>query len=127
ITGGALGRVDPETLAVASSTTGGWRSLTVAEGGVWTVGFGLFRTNRVGDPVATLTVGVDPFVVAAGRGSIWVLDDAPPTVWRVDPATNRVAGSIRLGFDPGGMTFARGRLWVTNNGGDSLVEVDPAT
>ena len=123
-------RVDPDTLASAtagSNGSEGWRSIAVGEGGVWTAGWALDHVSRGGDSLASLTVGLDPFVVAASRGSIWVLDDAPATIWRVDPATNRVAGSIPLGFDPGGMAFARDRLWVANNSRDALVEIDPST
>jgi YVTN family beta-propeller protein len=124
-----LAQIDPVTLALNSSANSGYRSVAVGEGSVWTVGFqGLVRVNRAGETVRTLgNVGFDPFVVAVGGDAVWVLDDSPGTVWRVDLAGDRIVASIPLGFDPGGMAFGGGRLWVTNNGGDAVVEIDPAT
>jgi YVTN family beta-propeller protein len=125
----SLDRIDPVTLALSSSPVPGFRSVAAGEGGVWTIGIqGLMHVNRGGQTVKQFIVGYDPFVVAAGGGAVWVLDDTPPGgVLRVDPTSNRVVATIPLGFDPGGMAFGSGALWVTNNSGDAVVEIDPAT
>jgi YVTN family beta-propeller protein len=127
-----LAQIDPATLTLQSSPNSGYRSVALGAGAIWTVGYdGLVRFNQggqLGPLVRSMPkVGTDPFVVATGAKAVWVADDATGTVWRVDPATNRVVTTIRLGFDPGGMAFGSGRLWVTNNGRDSLVEIDPLT
>ena len=54
-----------------------------------------------------------------------MLDDALRSVLRVDPATNSVAGRLRLGFDPGGIAVGGGSVWVTNPSGGSVVRIDP--
>ena len=127
-----LAQIDPATLALRSEPNSGYRSVAAGEGAVWTVGrAGLVRFDQGGQLGALVRllpkIGDDPFGVTAGGGAVWVLDDVPGTVWRVDPASNRVVARIRLGFDPGGIAFGRGRVWVTDNGGDALTEIDPVT
>jgi YVTN family beta-propeller protein len=128
----SLAQIDPATLALRSEPNSGNRSVAAGEGAVWTVGrSGLVRFDQAGQigPLMRLLpeVGNDPFVVVAGGGAVWVLDDVPGMVWRVDAASNRVVAQIRLGFDPGGIAFGHGRVWVTDNGGDAVAEIDPAT
>ncbi len=124
----SLTSIDPATLAVSSSPdSSGYFGLTVGEGALWALGFGgVNRINRGGTVVTTITaLGLDPFAIAAGAGAVWVLDDVLRTVFRIDPATNRVVGRLRLGFDPGGIAIGAGSVWVTNAGAGSIVRIDP--
>src|SRR5262245_18078773 len=129
---GTLAQIDPTTLSLSSEPNPGYRWVAAGEGAVWTVGrTELLRLDQEGQigPIVRLLpkVGDDPFTVTTGSGAVWVLDDVPGMVWRIDPASNRVVGRIRLGFDPGGIAFGRGRVWVTDNSGDAVAEIDPAT
>src|SRR5262249_41309151 len=88
---GTITSIDPTTLEVTSkSNLQDTKAMAVGWGALWALDYqGLARVNRAGDVVTTVTdVGWDPFVLAAGEGGVWVLDDAFRTVYRVDPATN---------------------------------------
>jgi len=108
---------------------------------------GAFRADhRRGDErpavVARIRVAGTPSAIAAGRHAIWVLSAA--TLSRIDPQTNRLAGTVRI---PGGLNIpgwgdaandvavTRDAVWVAVFGkiangkvhGGSLVRVDPGT
>jgi tRNA A-37 threonylcarbamoyl transferase component Bud32/streptogramin lyase len=49
---------------------------------------------------------------ASGAGSLWVAGDAlGRELWRLDPATKRVAATIRLPFVPAGVAAGEGAVW----------------
>jgi DNA-binding beta-propeller fold protein YncE len=74
------------------------------DGTVWRI------TN--GRVVKRITVGVEPNGLAAYGGSLWVSDHTAGKVVRIDPATNRITGAVRL---PGAdwVTGYRGSLYVS--------------
>jgi serine/threonine protein kinase/DNA-binding beta-propeller fold protein YncE len=125
---GTLKAIDPTTLEVTTKSNVRYsKALAVGSGALWALNYqGLVRINRGGDVVTTLTdVGWDPFAIAVGEGGVWVVDDTFRTVYRVDPAMNRVVARIGLGFDPGGIAAGGGSVWVTNAGGDAVARIDP--
>ena len=66
--------------------------------------------------------------LAVGEGAIWAAGDAfGRTVWRLDPASQRVIGSIRLPFVPGSIAAGEGAVWVTSLLDDTVARIDPAT
>jgi hypothetical protein len=88
-------------------------------------------TDRV---VARIPVGANAATVAVGEGAVWVLraDPRRTDLVRVDPASNRVAGTRRLrpaGDGPTGLVaelvVAGGAVWVV--GPQGLVRVDPGS
>jgi YVTN family beta-propeller protein len=57
-------------------------------------------------------VGNQPSDVAVAQGSVWVTNHCDGTVSRIDPASNRVVGTIELGYHPGGLAVGDGFAWV---------------
>jgi streptogramin lyase len=94
------------------------------------------RTERV---TRTVVPGVFPSDLAAGAGSVWVLDGHAGVLVRVDPAYGRVAGRLalprsggarapadRFTADATSVAVGAGGVWVTD-GSRRLLRVDPAT
>jgi DNA-binding beta-propeller fold protein YncE len=52
--------------------------------------------------------------VAVGAGAVWVTDPKAGTESRIDPATNRVADTIKLGGDLLNVAVSAGAVWVTH-------------
>jgi YVTN family beta-propeller protein len=66
--------------------------------------------------------------LAFGEGALWVTGDAlGHELWRVNPATNRIAARIPLPFVPAGMAAGEGAVWVTSLLDDTVVRIDPET
>ena len=109
-------------------------SIAVGEQGVWVStpdgasGGALTRIDPgTNEPVATLPVPAAGPVVA-GLGGVWVADQWYDTesVWKIDPGSNRVVGSIRVGPFPFGIALGAGAVWATST--DGLVSrIDPAS
>ena len=49
------------------------------------------------------------------------------TVFRIDPATNRVVRRIRVGGQPGGLAVSRSAIWVGNLAVPSIARISPAS
>lgn len=142
----------PAGTVVATIPTPSSGGIAVGAGSVWvanTLAFTVTRidaeTNRV---TATIPTGQSPLDlfhgptrVAVGHGSVWVADGRSDCscVHRIDPATNRIAETIRLGIPtfpefrvaPLGIAVTREAVWVAlRHGGEdspagSVVRVDP--
>ncbi|HEX7311480.1 MAG TPA: protein kinase [Gaiellaceae bacterium] len=78
------------------------------------------RARRI--PVGTFTVGV-----AAGFGSVWVVERDDDTVRRIDPVTGRTQRVIAVGHMPAGVAVGLGSVWVTSQCAGALSRIDPAT
>lgn len=84
--------------------------------------------------VATVDLGGGPDMPMEAFGSLWILtvdgpimgDDVPPSVQRIDPATNEIIATVEL---PGrlcqGIGASPEAIWAC--GPDGLVRIDPAT
>jgi hypothetical protein len=84
--------------------------------------------------VASIDIGGGPDMPTEAFGSLWILtvdgpimgDDLPPSVQRIDPATNEIVAAVEL---PGrlcqGIGASAEALWAC--GPDGLVRIDPAT
>jgi YVTN family beta-propeller protein len=130
-------RIDPgtrgivATIPVAQNVSGGGPSPTaiaVGEDAVWVANVfapahGVSPSGKRGtvsriDPrtnavVATITVGHEPFAIAAGGGAVWVANRTDFTVSRIDPRTNRVTATIQIGNRPQGIAAGNGAVWVS--------------
>lgn len=75
--------------------------------------------------------GFTPGFPLAADGSVWVPDfsDSGDSVVRIDPATARIVGRVRVGSQPIQLTQGAGALWVANagRGAPTVSRVDPAT
>lgn len=74
--------------------------------------------------------------IAFGAGSVWIANNVPHTVTRVDPEANAIVGTIAIGdpladplHGPTLLAFAHGSLWVLDGAADCscVRRVDPAT
>lgn len=78
--------------------------------------------------VARIPVASRPDWLAMGFGSVWVVDYKPPSVARIDPATNRVVSSIPLPGDGClGIAVMGDAVWVPDCTHHVVVQIDPAT
>ena len=77
--------------------------------------------------VARIPVPERPDWLAMGLGSVWVVDYKPPSVVRIDPATNRVVASIPLPGDGClGIAVMGNAVWVPDCTHHVVVQIDPA-
>ena len=64
---------------------------------------------------------------AAAPGAVWVANSLDATVWRIDPSTNRVIGTVTVGEGPKRGDRRTRRYWVSNALSGTLSKIDPAT
>jgi YVTN family beta-propeller protein len=77
---------------------------------------------------AAAAVGVAIGVLLTqGGGSNANASVEPNSVGVIDPASGRIASTIRVGASPGGLATGAGALWVVNTGGKSVMRVDPTS
>jgi streptogramin lyase len=65
-------------------------------------------------------------LLAAGAGSLWLVDPSNGRVRRINARTGRVQADQRVGPLPFGIKFADGSSWVASYGGDSVLELRAA-
>jgi YVTN family beta-propeller protein len=78
------------------------------------------RARRI--PVGTFSVGL-----AAGFGSVWVVQRDDDTVRRIDPVTGRTRRVIAVGHLPASVAVGQGSVWVTSQCAGTLSRIDPHT
>lgn len=130
---GVVLRVDPATQATTTIPVRG-RPLYLAfgSGTLWVSDPTNQALARV-DPVRLVVTGDAatgecPDFVAADEGSVWVQDDCVGTmVFRVDPATGKLSGSVTVGNDARGIVVAGGTLFVANATDNTVSVVDVAS
>ena len=100
---------------------------------VWVLsGTGLVRridpaTNTLGPAVSTGPT--DDFyqgIAAAGNG-VWVTESNTATLFRIDPATSRVAATIPVGLAPEGVLATGSAVWGADTHDGTVLRIDPAT
>jgi hypothetical protein len=84
------------------------------------------KTNAVAETISLAGIGESHgwrYRMAVGAGAIWV--SAPASLWRIDPATTRFGGSVRLGNSgEGSVATGVGAVWVASLDG-IVLRVDP--
>jgi YVTN family beta-propeller protein len=75
--------------------------------------------------VDQVRVGSGPGRIAAGFGSLWVVNDFDGTVSRIDPSTGTVDQTITVGGDPTGIAVGAGFVWVACTDTRSVDRIDP--
>ena len=83
-----------------------------------------------GRVVAEVPVGFRSSLIAAGEGSVWVVDREGKTLTRIDPETNAAVSApqaIRGAGIPIGLAVGEGSVWIAMNEGRflSVLEVGP--
>jgi YVTN family beta-propeller protein len=137
---GSVLRLDPKTNQIVATIPGGRAGLAGpnwlarGSGSIWTgvpnIGAVVRINERTNAVEATITVPAPASPcggLAAGSTAIWITScDGGPQVTQIDPATNRVVGTIDLGGN--GYTFALvgDRPWVSPLDGQ-IVRLDPVS
>lgn len=126
---------------VKRATTGASKiAIRVGSAATGGIKCGVFTALAVPPPVAMVTakipVGSVPSDIAIGAGGVWVTDLVGNALFRIDPATNQVAGSVALGVPSAAMPMAVAAsgdaLWVASITLSSpsqgmVLRVDPAS
>ena len=91
---------------------------------------------ETGETIAVLGLGVRPGGFAVGAGSVWVTDEASPTLFRIDPRHNVVADRFDLPTKrvvspfTHGVTVGAGSVWIGHgsfNPGAWVERLDPTS
>jgi DNA-binding beta-propeller fold protein YncE len=106
-------------------------SIAVAYGFVWVTAFPneLYRidaqTNKM---TAIIKLHENPRDLAAGEGSIWVLNQGDSSVQRIDAKSGELLTTIETGLPPGSaeITTGGGYVWVSMPG-VPITQIDPKT
>jgi DNA-binding beta-propeller fold protein YncE len=92
-------------------------------------------TNNVSAPIRLRTVGG---AMAATDSAVWVTQSLPDSngfgslFWKIDPATNRIVGEVKLGLGPIGDVLAdvavgsEGDVWVSGFDTNQVLRIHPA-
>jgi YVTN family beta-propeller protein len=126
-------RIDPVSGEPGPAITvdAGADALAVGDGAVWVTSEAAGVLSHL-DPrsrsVTPINVGNGPVAVAASRKAVWVANSEDASVWRIDPATNRVRDTITVGEGPSGvaLTPGGGSVWVSSQLAGTLSKIDPA-
>jgi hypothetical protein len=136
--GSRLLRIDPGSARLTASLPGPVSAVTAAGGRVWAVCCqGRIRRGRItrldpasGQVIASAGLPARPLAVGAGTGAVWVRG-ADGWLWRVDPAGDRPARSIRLPTVAGAVQLvgrvvvAGAVVWVSDPGAAIVRRFDP--
>jgi YVTN family beta-propeller protein len=85
------------------------------------------RASASSSVVKAIPLAHAPSAIAAGAGSVWVVDGDDEVVRRIDPDSGKVLRVIRAGNGPVAITFGAGVVWVANGEDDSVSRIDPRT
>jgi virginiamycin B lyase len=122
-----LSRIAPGPRLSVATSPDCCGAVAIGAGSVWAVDdTGLLRLNaRTGVRQAHVDL---PFPVAGlivAAGSVWATDQARSAVWRIDPRSNTVVGTITVGEHPAGVAGGGGSVWVASGDG-TVSRIDPA-
>jgi YVTN family beta-propeller protein len=140
-----LGRIDPasnrSTVVNVPGCCAG--ELAAGEGALWVANRGdgtLVRVDPVTGRVAARvplpkTGDQRPHQVAVGEGAVWVTSTSPRRqarnlLWRVDPVSNQVTGTLDLGPTSAGgipnrVAAGNGAVWVGGSTQGSILRLEP--
>ena len=144
--GGGLGRIDPASnrstvIRVPRCCAG---ELAASDGALWVANHEdgtLVRVDPATGRVAARillpkTTGQRPHQVAVGEGAVWVTSASPRRdtanlLWRVNPASNQVTGTLDLGPTsaggiPNSVAAGNGAVWVGGTTKGSIVRLEPS-
>jgi virginiamycin B lyase len=142
---GGLGRIDPasnrSTVVRVPGCCAG--ELAAGEGGLWVANRGDGSLVRVDPATGRVAARVllprtddqRPHQVAVGDGVVWVTSagtrrDAANLLWRVDPASNQVIGTLDLGPTaaggmPNSVAAGDGAVWLGGMTKGSIIRLEP--
>jgi hypothetical protein len=101
--------------------------LALGFGSAWVVCTPQRRIQRIanGKVVASVSLPVQPWAIAAGEGAVWALARDGTAVYRISPTTNGVTGHVDLGASGVYLWALAGAIWVADDAESTLIRVDP--
>ena len=134
-----VSRIDPRTNSVVGTIRLGGRGLaqhaTFALGSLWVSESADFAVYRI-DPATSAAVripldaGHAPDGLAFGAGAMWVVNTDSSdfsAVAKIDPASNRVVGSVDIGRRGVRLAVDRGSVWVACYRDNTLYQIDASS
>lgn len=106
------------------------RALVLRGNALWAANFGDRTVTRVDVPNGTgIAVGLPapPTAVAVGNNAVWVGSSFSPVLFRLDPESAQLVGTVRLRAPTDGVAVSGDAVWVVNQEKGTLVRVDPRT
>lgn len=77
--------------------------------------------------VTRVPVGLAPCAEIGAFGSVWVANYSSSSLSRLDPATNKLTGTVKVGAEPCGLAAGAGAIWVDGYGSGAVERVNPVT
>ena len=128
---GSVSRINPATGTVTRTLTNIPDVTAAGAGSLWGTGNygGIYRVDpATGRVTATIGRPKNAVNVTFWAGSAWVSAEPPGTLIRVDPASNRIAGTaVPAGTSPIYITSAPNGLWVVDFTAGDLLHLAPAS
>jgi YVTN family beta-propeller protein len=75
-----------------------------------------------------LAAGSDPAGLAIGESAVWVVTTlSAPTLFKIDPTTNRILERVKLRpmASPSSVAAGEGAVWVANLSDDTVIRIEP--
>jgi YVTN family beta-propeller protein len=132
---GGLVRIDAATMARASVHRGPVGTIAYGEGAVWAqTGYEADSIERI-EPQTNAVVATIPLGrigelhgyrtrITVGEGAVWVATQE--SVWKIDPASNRIVAGVHFGPKAeGNVAAGEGAVWVLSFNERALFRVDP--
>jgi YVTN family beta-propeller protein len=125
---GGVSRVEPRpqfTLPIRNVPC--CAAIAVGGSAIWvTEAYGVLRIDAHARLITPIPLSFQGRSIAAGAGGIWVTQEDRDAVWRLDPQTSQVSGTVTVGDHPVGVVVGGGAVWVATTDG-TVARIDPTT
>jgi hypothetical protein len=122
--------IDPSSNSVINTIKVGGNpgGLQVTNGTVY-VATGNDKISRVdaqsGAIASPIPVGTSAAYYTVGAGSLWVSYPVDNVVRRIDLATRKKVGDVKMPFNPQGLAYGQGLVWVLDASGNRIFRIEP--
>jgi YVTN family beta-propeller protein len=131
VSGTTIEHVDPATRTALANISIEAFYVGAAAGSIWAPSrHDLVRIDpKTAAIVATIHVSPDADLteVEGDDHAIWATAKESNTIYRIDPATNKVVAKINGGLYAHGILVQADAIWISNAHEDSVTRIDPAT
>jgi streptogramin lyase len=125
---GSVSRINPATGTVTRTLTNIPQITAAGAGSLWGTGNygGIYRVDPATGQITAIMGPKNAVTVTLWAGSAWISAEPPGTLIRVDPASNRIAGTaVPAGTSPTYITAAPNGLWVVDFTAGELLHLAP--
>lgn len=106
------------------------RALALHGNALWAVNFGDRTVTRLDLATGrTVTAGIPaaPTAIAVANHAVWIGSSFSPLLFRLDPTSAQVVGTVRLPSPADGLAASSHAVWVVNQEAGTLVRVNAQT